>query len=163
MRTILAFILAVAATAVLAGPVGADTWQKYLNGRYGTFAEYPADRFRALPAPDNGDGLSFEAKDGGSLVISGGHNIEDFTPTTYEKFLRTSGGRDYGNVTYRAGGAHSLVLSGVRGDRIFYEEYLFTGDLIHTVVIVYPRAAKAAYDPIVTRIARSLGPRSDAR
>ncbi len=163
MRAILAFVLAVAATAVLTGPAGAETWKKYLNGRYGTFAEYPADRFRALPAPENGDGLSFEAGDGGSLVISGGHNVENFTPATYEKFLRTSSERDYGNVTYRAAGARSLVLSGLRGDRIFYEEYLFTGDLIHTVVILYPRAAKAAYDPIVTRIARSLGPRSDAR
>ena len=163
MRAILALILAIAAAAVLAAPAGAETWKKYVNGRYGTFAEYPADRFRALPAPENGDGLSFEAKDGGSLIISGGHNVEDFTPATYEKFLRISSERDFGNITYRAAGAHSLVLSGLRGDRIFYEEYLFTGDMIHTLVITYPRSAKAAYDPIVTRIARSLGPRSNVR
>ncbi len=163
MRMIRAFVPAILAAAILAAPAGAETWAKYRNARYGTFAEYPADRFRALPASENGDGLSFEAGDGGSLVISGGHNVENLPPATYEKFLRTSSEGDYANVTYRAVGARSLVLSGLRGERVFYEEYLFTGDLIHTLVITYPRAAKAAYDPIVTRIARSLGPRSAAR
>lgn len=163
MRIILAFIVAAAAIVVLTVPDGGKTWRKYVNERFGTFAEYPADRFRALPAPENGDGQSFEGKDGSSLIIAGGHNVENFTPATFEKFLRTYSERDFGNVTYRMAGAHSLVLSGLRGDQIFYEEYLFTGDLIHTLVITYPRAAKADYDPIVTRIARSLGPRNDTR
>lgn len=163
MRAILAFIVVAAAMVVLSVTDGAKSWRTYVNERYGTFAEYPADRFRALPEPENGDGQSFAGKDGSSLIISGGHNVENFTPAAYEKFLRTSSERDFGNVTYRTVGAHSLVLSGLRGNQIFYEEYLFTGDLIHTLVITYPSAAKAEYDPIVTRIARSLGPRSDAR
>jgi hypothetical protein len=163
VRSILAFIVAAAATAALMVPAGAETWKKYLNGRYGTFVEYPADRFRALPEPENGDGLSFEGKDGSNLVVSGGYNVENFTPATYEKFLRTFSERDFGNVTYKMVGEQSLVLSGLRGDRVFYEKYLFAGDLIHSLVITYPRSAKAEYDAIVTRMARSLGPRSDAR
>lgn len=163
MRPIAAFIVAAVAIVALAVSADAETWKRYVNGRYGTFAEYPADRFRPLPAPDNGDGLSFQGKDGASLIISGSFNVERLTPAGYERFLRTSGDRDFANVTYRSVGAHSLVLSGLRGDQVFYEEYLFAGDLIHALFITYPRASKSEYDPIVTRIARSLGPRSDNR
>ena len=160
MRAILTFVVTAIAMTVLAVSAGAESWATYLNARYGTFAEYPTDWFRALPPPENGDGQSFRGKDGSSLVISGGHNFENFTPATYEKFLRGSGADDYSHVTYSTTGAHSLVLSGLRGGEIFYEEYLFSGDLIHTLVITYPPAARAEYDPIVTHIARSLGPRA---
>lgn len=159
MRTILAFIVGTVALAALAAPVTAESWKKYVNARFGTFTEYPADRFRALPPPVNDDGQIFEGRDGSSLTVSGGYNVEDFTPSTYERFLRDAAERDYEDVTYRAAGAHSLVLSGLRNGEIFYEAYLFDGDVIHSLVITYPRAAKAEYDPIVTRIARSFGPR----
>jgi hypothetical protein len=55
------------------------------------------------------------------------------------------------------------VLSGNRGDSVYYERYLFVGDVILGVTITYPRAAKASYDPIVARIARSLGPKGKRR
>ena len=60
----------------------------------------------------------------------------------------------------RASGGNWLVLSGYRGASIFYEKYIFTkrkdADLIHAFVITYGRDAKAAYDPIAARIARTL-------
>ena len=150
------------AVVVLTAPGGPETWKRYVNGRFGTYAEYPADRFRALPPPENGDGQSFEGRDGSFLIISGSRNVEDYTPSTYERFLRGSSEGDYANVTYRTAGAHSLVLSGLRGGNIFYEVRLFDGELIHSLVITYPLAAKTEYDPIVTRIARSFGPRRAA-
>jgi hypothetical protein len=137
----------------------AETWKVYANARYGTIAEYPADRFRPGRPPDNGDGQGFTAKDGAQLSIFGSLNINNETPATYEQFLR-SGSSDYQNVTYRASGSNWLVLSGYRDDTIFYEKYLFAKgkdiDVIHGLVVTYPRAAKAVYDPIVARMAQSL-------
>jgi hypothetical protein len=49
------------------------------------------------------------------------------------------------------------VLSGTRGSNIFYEKYLFRGDLIHGMVMTYPQSLKAEYASIVARIAKSLG------
>jgi hypothetical protein len=52
------------------------------------------------------------------------------------------------------------VLSGYRGASIFYEKYVFAKrkdvDAIHGFVMTYGRDAKAVYDPIVARIARTL-------
>jgi hypothetical protein len=139
----------------------ATTWKLYQNARYGTVAEFPADLFRPGRPPDNGDGQSFTTKDGAQLAIFAGFNIEDYTPATYESFLR-GGDSDYHNVTYRAAGGNWLVLSGYRGDLIFYEKYLFAhrrdGDVIHGLVVTYRRGAKAVYDPIVVRMAQSLRP-----
>ena len=139
----------------------ATTWKVYANARYGTVAEYPADLFRPGRPPDNGDGQSFTAKDGAQLAIFAGFNIADHTPANYEQFLR-GGGSDYQNVTYRAAGADWLVLSGNRGDSIYYEKYIFAHrqdvDVIHGLVVSYGRGAKVLYDPLVARMARSLHP-----
>jgi hypothetical protein len=137
----------------------AESWKLYLNARFGTAAEYPAERFRPENPPENGDGQSFTAKDGATLAIFASLNVEDDTPASYEAFLR-SGSSDYSEVTLRTSGSNWLVLSGYRGASIFYEKYIFTkrkdADLIHAFVITYGRDAKAAYDPIVARMARTL-------
>jgi hypothetical protein len=138
---------------------GAEAWKLYLNARYGTAAEYPADRFRPERPPENGDGQSFMAKDGAKLAIFASLNVDGDTPATYEAFLRGASS-DYDEVTLRASGSNWLVLSGYRGGSIFYERYIFVKrkdvDTIHGFVITYGRDAKAVYDPIAARIARTL-------
>jgi hypothetical protein len=83
----------------------------------------------------------------------------DDTPASYEAFLR-SASSDYKEVTLRTSGSNWLVLSGYRGASIFYERYIFARrkvvDTIHGFVITYGRDAKAVYDPIAARIARTL-------
>jgi hypothetical protein len=153
--------------AVLVGPLllapapdaAAETWKLYVNARFGTVAEYPADRFHPGRPPDNSDGQRFTAGDGAELRIYASWNIDDYRPATYEMFLR-SGDSDYTDVTYRATGNNWLVLSGNRGDSIFYEKFIFAkgkdDGVIHALTVTYRRDAKAVYDPIVARMARSL-------
>jgi hypothetical protein len=54
------------------------------------------------------------------------------------------------------------VLSGHRGDSIFYEKYIFAKGkdlgVVHALVLTYPRDTKAIYDPIAARMAKSLRP-----
>jgi hypothetical protein len=154
--------LLMAVLTLLAAPApeaAAETWKLYVNARYGTVAEYPADRFHPGRPPDNGDGQRFTAADGAELRIFASWNVDEDTPAKFETFLR-SGDSDYSNVTYRAAGDDWLVLSGNRGDSIFYERYIFAkrkdGDVIHALTVTYPRDAKGVYDPIVARMARSL-------
>ena len=51
-----------------------------------------------------------------------------------------------------------LVVSGTRGDRIFYRRWLLScGDAVwNGLSIEYPAAGKQAYDPLVTHMSRSL-------
>lgn len=162
MRSAIAPIAALLLLGLASAVVAAESWKTYANPRFGTFAEYPADRFHPLPPPENGDGQSYSAADGATLAIFGSYNVENWTPAGYEKMIRANGS-EYADVSYRASGADWLVLSGSRGENIYYERYLFVGDEIHGVVIAYPRAAKASYDPIVARIAQSLGPKGKRR
>jgi hypothetical protein len=157
-----ALLVAVLMGSLLVAPAPdavAETWKHYVNARFGTAAEYPADRFRPGSPPDNGDGQAFTAADGAELRIFASYNVNDYSPAEQETFLRGAGS-DYTDVTYRATGKSSLVLSGYRGDSIFYEKYIFAGRKgdgeIHALTVTYPRDAKAVYDPIVARMARSL-------
>jgi hypothetical protein len=139
----------------------AETCRTYQNARYGTVAEYPADRFHPEPPPANNDGRRFTSSDGAELAIFASLNVDDDTPAQHEAFLR-SGSQDYSHVTYRATGSNWLALSGYRGDLIFYEKYIFAKGrdigTIHALVVSYPRASKTLYDPIVARMAKSLRP-----
>jgi hypothetical protein len=159
-----AFLMAILAGLLLVFPVpkaAAETWKLYVNDRYGTAAEYPADRFHPGRPPDNSDGQSFTADDGAALAIFAHLNVDNDKPSHYEAVLR-SGSSDYSDVTYRATGHNWLVLSGYRGDSIFYEKYIFAKGkdigVIHALVVTYRRETKAIYDPIAARIAKSLRP-----
>jgi len=58
-----------------------------------------------------------------------------------------------------------LVLSGIEHGRIYYERYAF-GDnsgAMHAMVVEYPAAMRSTFDPLVARMARSLGWVSTAR
>ncbi len=159
-----ALLMALLAGLLLVSPVpeaAAETWKLYVNDRYGTAAEYPADRFHPGRPPDNSDGQSFTADDGAALAIFAHLNVDNDKPAHYEAVLR-SGSSDYSDVTYRATGNNWLVLSGHRGDSIFYEKYIFAKGkdlgVIHALVVTYRRDTKAIYDPIVARMAKSLRP-----
>jgi hypothetical protein len=156
MRTIHLAILAGLMTLTGLRSAQAEKWTIYGNAHFGTFADYPAERFAALPPPDNGDGQMFQARDGATLTIFGGYNINDETPTSYEASLRPGPSDKDTRVTYRATGKDWLVLSGLRGTNIFYEKELFRGDIIHSMVLTYPQSLKVTYDPIAAHIARSL-------
>lgn len=141
----------------------AQSWQRYFNPRYGFSIDYPP-QFRAAPPPANGDGRDFAARDGAHFsVYSELNNPGDKARTIpqFEAYLRgVSGGSDYSHVTYRLTGADVLVLSGFRGDWVFYEKYLFSqnGQVINAFIMTYPTRAKALYDPIVARMSYSFRP-----
>jgi hypothetical protein len=50
------------------------------------------------------------------------------------------------------------VLSGLRGDNIYYEKVLFAcgGRIINAFALTYPQDRKLSFDPIVTGIEKSF-------
>jgi hypothetical protein len=48
------------------------------------------------------------------------------------------------------------VLSGFRGDRIFYEKYFFRGENVHAFGIEFPAERKPFYAPIIERMENSF-------
>ncbi|ORE97811.1 hypothetical protein [Aurantimonas sp. 22II-16-19i] len=139
------------AAAVLCGPALADE-VTYQNQRFGTKASFPAEAFpEKLPAPVEGDGLAWASPDGAQLFIYARQNGGGETPAS---IIRDRGKAD--DVTYKASGQRWAVVSGYRDGKIFYERYIFRGDLIHSVAIRYPKNLRSRYDRLVGPVTNSL-------
>ncbi|HEY9057496.1 MAG TPA: hypothetical protein VIN77_10140 [Aurantimonas sp.] len=142
----------VAVAAVLAStPTLADE-VTYRNERFGTSASFPAEAFPdQLPAPTNGDGLGWTSPAGAEIFIYARPNQGGETP---KSVIRDRADTD--KVTYDASGRRWAVVSGYRDGRIFYERYIFRGDLIHSVSIRYPESLRSTYDPLVGPVTMTL-------
>jgi hypothetical protein len=153
-----AFLAGLTAVVLAPGAARADEWKTYRNPRFDFSFEYPG-WFTAADTSENSDGSRFEAKDGAAILAYGSWNAMDDKPLTieqHEAFVR--GNDDYSGLTYRFADAKTLVLSGLRGDTIFYEKYALVrdDDLILNLQITYPARLKDKYDPLIDRIAKSL-------
>ena len=148
---ILASFAAIAATAAIAKPL------TYVNARFGTVCIFPDEVFSIREAePENGDGQQWSTPDGASLTCSGIYNVDDDTPKSFVADEKASTEPGY-KVTYSRTGKNWTVLSGTKGDDVFYERRLFGKDgVIRTVWIQYPASLRAKYDPLVGAIAKSL-------
>jgi hypothetical protein len=146
-------LLALAAIAWAEGP-----WATYVNPRFGTTADYPADVFTELDEPpENGDGQGFRSEDGqAQLLIYGQHNVRRDSPQSYlEKYVDLAGVE----VTLRQVTDRFYVVSGIRGSRVLYERCNFplrTDGIVHCLGLSFPAKHRAKWDPIAARIANSL-------
>ena len=153
---VFALVLLAAIVAGAAGVAAAQArWATCANPRFGTTADYPVDLFtKRDPPPENGDGRSFRtADDRAQLAIYGSHNVENDTPASYlEKYVEREG------VTYKRMTQSYYVISGLRDGNIFYDRCNFRpgGNVIDCFILTYPAREKTAWDPIATRISRSL-------
>ncbi len=137
-------------------PAG-DGWSTYVNDRFGAAIDFPTAKFVPLAPPDNGDGRTFESPGGEvRFLVFGQYNALGLGLAELIADDVANGG--YRAVTYQRKGAGWYVLSGYKGSDIFYRKVLLLdgGDGLHVFEITYPRGLKAAFDPIVVRMAASL-------
>ena len=149
--------MAIANSALPRTALAQERWATYRNDRFGTTIDYPADRFTSGRPPDNNDGLSFTAPDGARFSVWGSLNALEHDLAGLEAFVRENGAKDE-RITYRAAGKSWFVLSGTRGETIFYKRYLLShrGEVENGFQIRYPASRAQTYDPIVARMAKSL-------
>jgi serine/threonine-protein kinase len=143
--------------AISCGPPSrADDWRIYQNDRYGTTIEYPST-FRPQPPPDADDGRAFKSADGGEFSVFASYGGIDSDLAQYRDSVVKN--LDAGSVvTYQTHGGNWFVVSGTKGDKIFYERHLLShrGEMTEGFVITYPASLKQTYDPIVARMAKSF-------
>jgi len=155
-------LTAIALLAFAAVATAAPQYRTYVNARFGTTAEVPAD-WRSDPPPENGDGLRFRSPDQrASITVSGSLHVYDTVEEALKAYEEPGEGE---KITYRHREPRALVVSGTRGDTIFYAKHILScGDQIwNSVHLEYPLAEKTAYDALVTRVAQSLRPGRSAQ
>jgi hypothetical protein len=80
--------------------------------------------------------------------------VESDTPANYvQKYVDRQG------ITYKRATARFYIVSGARDADVFYERCNFhdgSNDIINCFTVTYPAREKAVWDPIVTRLSKSL-------
>ncbi len=129
----------------------AESWVVYQNERFGYRLAYPESWFEPGPVSANGDGRAFMTPDGRArIVVFGAHNSERLGLREYrETLLRDYDG--YDELTYSPVGNTWFVLSGYRGDTIYYQKVMFScaGRIINVLSISFPEADKPQFAPLV--------------
>ena len=161
---ILPAIAALLALAITGLPVGAavSRWALQTDPDLGFSYSYPVEAF----SPIEGDGKphfhyfaspSAEAK----FLVGGWNNAKGQSPERFKQWLIENVG-GYDETTYRPRGRSWFVLSGYRGDSIYYEKVMFScgGSLVNVFAITYPVEQRDMYDPIVERMEDTFKPGS---
>ena len=152
------FALALA-MSMLAGSALASDWQRFFNGRFGGAADVPAD-YKAGEPPTNDDGRNFTSPDGEATITIFGAlaTVLDDKFSDYAKRLVSYDRDDGWTITYSAASGDWFAFSGSKDGRIFYEKVISAckGEIANHVRLEYPAAHKAAFDPIVAHVTKSL-------
>ena len=150
------YVPAIAAVAVALSGCGAkaDVWRLYHNTRFGVTADYPAG-WQMQPEPENNDGRIFVSPDGRARVTISGIFALD---SRAQELADEAKPREGEQVTFKTQKSDWIVLSGVRGNMIFYRKALISckDTVWNHVQIEYPAEDKAKYDSLVAHIAASL-------
>ncbi len=156
-----AFIIVVVG---LSGPAagqaqeGVVGWTTFSVPQFGTRVDYPATIFSISEGKsENGIGERFRTSDGRALLsIYSTVNDAGETPVTY---LKNNLRRPRSSLQYERITPFFFAISEETKDTIFYSRCNFSNNRrIHCLDLVYPYPEKRAWDPIVTRISRSLRP-----
>jgi hypothetical protein len=129
-------------------------YHTYGNGRFGYTIKYPANILIPQGESINGDGQKFISSDGSdSLLVWGSHNaLDESLQSRYNDTLKEFGG----SITYQVLKNNWFVISGYKGDKIFYQKTVFYNDIFKTFIITYKRTKRQLFDPIVPEIAGSF-------
>jgi hypothetical protein len=128
----------------------------YVNARSGASLTYPAELFEPVPT-DSPDNQRFVSHDGQAelefIVLP---RASGQTPRSLQQSL--IGREGYEQVTYAPRGRSWFVLSGYRGDEIFYEKYTFAGGSVQAFAIAYPSGLRHVYDRAVEVVEGNFRP-----
>jgi hypothetical protein len=133
-------------------------WESYRSERFGYTLLFPADVFKPRGEPPHGDGFEFVSRDGGAkLKVFAAYNTDNMGLVEYRAAV-LGNFESYDKMDYGPMGQSWFVLSGIRGDSIYYQKVLFScgGRVINAFALTYPKQQKREYDDIVTGIEKNF-------
>ena len=142
---------------LFSAPALPQEWQRFGIERFGFIFDVPPD-FTLAKRSDDGDGATFQGKDGAFLAVWGvnlGKN--DFRPAIESQIEQDE--KEGWNFSYRRLTPNWASYSGVRDGQIRYVRAITVcEDRAAVFLIDYKRDDKVPYDPVVVRMVRSLKP-----
>jgi len=134
-------------------------YARYMNARFAFGVSYPEGILIPQGEADNGDGQKFISKDGKAIMLAYGYNnTEEFTlKTVFRGAIKNNSGLA-GKVIYKKLKDNWFVVSGIKGDTVFYTKVIYKSkdDQFIKFVMSYPESQRSLYDPIVAEVSKSL-------
>ena len=158
MTKFLAILMSVVAISQCqAAPV---PWASERDAELGFRFSYPRDLFHRTEGDRKPSFHYFTSDDAESkFVVGAWHNEAAQTPNEFKRWLLANTG-GYDEMTYVPRGRSWFVISGYRGDDIYYEKVMFScaGGVVNVFAISYPKAKRHVYDPVVEQMEDSFRP-----
>lgn len=135
-------------------------WSTYRNERFGFQLSYPGGLFIQKETPNSQSGALWTSTDGGArLLATATQNETGETLESYRDFVMRESYAD-AQFDYTPTKETWFVLSGQKGDTIFYERITFVcqGRYIYGWQVNYPASQRRKYDAIVEAIHRTYKP-----
>jgi hypothetical protein len=138
----------------------AFNWQVFTIDGFGTQVDYPAGIFAVSEGKSEiGLGERLRSADGRALLTV--YSRENDTAETPASYLKNNLRLPHAALDYARITPTFFAISSVRQGMIYYSRCNFSSEMsgaVHCFDLVYPQREQRAWDPIVTRISRSLRP-----
>ena len=135
-------------------------WETYRSERFGYSLLFPAGVLEQHSETPDGRGVELSSKNGlVRLKVLTADNADQISIGEYRATIlrELSEGRQ---LQYGPMGHSWFVLSGVRGDSIYYQKVVFAcgGRIINAFALTYPEEQRREFDPVVTTIEKNFHP-----
>ena len=135
-------------------------WETYRSERFGYSLLFPGGMLEQRAETPDGRGVELRSKDGvvrlKALAVDNSDNISigEYRAAILREFSASN------QLKYGPMGQSWFVLSGARGDSIYYQKVLFAcgGRIINAFALTYPEQQKREFDSVVTTIEKNFRP-----
>lgn len=133
-------------------------YQQYQNQRFDYQVQYPARILTPQEAPANGDGRTFQSPEGQIVMqVYGHHNtLSESLKERYQEMLQKHSDSPQEKITYHKKDNHFFVISGYRGNWVFYRKTILDNNQFKTLEFSYHRSFQPKFDAIVAEVANSF-------
>jgi hypothetical protein len=137
-----------------------ERWLDQRDPQFGFSYSFPDALFASVEG-DGKSGFHYFASNptDAKFLVGAWDNQDDATPEHFKRWMIANAG-GYEEITYQPRGRSWFVLSGYRGDQIYYEKVMFScGDrVVNILAIAYPTSERGQFDPVVERMEDTFKP-----
>ena len=140
-----------------------ERWVSQRDAQFGFSYSVPKSLFAAVEGDGKPGFHYFTATEVDAKFLVGAWDKQDATtPEHFKRWMIANAG-GYEEITYQPRGRSWFVLSGYRGDQIYYEKVMFScgGRVVNILAIAYPTSERDQFDPLVERMEDTFKPSQD--
>lgn len=135
--------------------IDSANYSRYYNLLYGYRVDFPKNLLTPQPEAGNGDGRIFKDKQGNAILTVYGSRLDTLS-VRFKQDLASITTSKLNSITYQKLAPSFSIISGFKGDTVFYYKRVATDEGLATMLLEYPKSDSTKYKPAVIAVSRSL-------